>query len=88
MLLTGYLELLIKQNFSQTPDLEGDQFTAKRPHISDRPLSVKVSGAQYPVFRLCVHVPYTITGKFGKENVWQIYSFQVQVFGEKSLANG
>ena len=28
---------------------------------------------------------YHIAGKFGGENVWQIYSFQA--FGEKSLAN-
>ena len=42
LLLTGYLELLIKQNFSQTP--EGEQFNAKRPCMPDRGLSINVTG--------------------------------------------
>ena len=42
LLLTGYLELLIKQNFSQTP--EGEQFNAERPCMPDRGLSINVTG--------------------------------------------
>ena len=41
LLLTGYLELLIKQNFSQTPE---EQFIAKRPCMPDRGLFINVTG--------------------------------------------
>ena len=38
LLLTGYMELLLKQNFSRTP--EGEQLDVKRPRIADRGLSL------------------------------------------------
>ena len=41
LLLTDYLKLLIKQNFSQTP--EGEQFNAKRPCMPDRGLFINVT---------------------------------------------
>ena len=54
LLLTGYLELLIKQNFSQTP--EGEQFNAKRPCMPDRGLSIKVTGFAKKI--LCMHLNF------------------------------
>ena len=42
LLLTGYLELLIKQNFSQTP--EGEQFNAKLTCMPNRGLSINLTG--------------------------------------------
>ena len=36
LLLTGYMELLLKQNFSQIP--EGEQPDVKRPRIANFPI--------------------------------------------------
>ena len=41
LLLIGYMELLLKQNFSQTP--VGEELDAKRPRIADRGLSLSVT---------------------------------------------
>lgn len=50
LLLTGYMELLLKQNFSRTP--EGEQATAKRPRMADG-VSVEIISPSEPDERGC-----------------------------------
>ena len=39
LLLTGYMELLLKQNFLKTPE-EGEELDTKRPRMADRGVSL------------------------------------------------